>query len=134
MSKITKNRMLAERYTTEEMKKDVNDLFKAIAEAKDEERYRRIQGIKLINIAYERIVSRNTEYIESIKRDYKHELAVIELTDEDSTVGRQAAEKVLLLLAKYGREELSIVLESVLELKDNLIRSRRKSRETQLPT
>jgi rRNA maturation endonuclease Nob1 len=95
MSKITKNRMLAERYTTEEMKKDVNDLFKVIAEAKDEERYRRIQGIKLINIAYERIVSRNTEYIESIKRDYKHELAVIELTDEDSTVGRQAAEKVL---------------------------------------
>jgi hypothetical protein len=36
--------MLAERYTTEEMKKDVNDLFKVIAEAKDEERYSHIHS------------------------------------------------------------------------------------------
>lgn len=47
-------------------------------------------------------------------------------------VARQAAEKVLLLLTKYGKEELSIVLESVIELKDKLTRSKRKLRDTQL--
>ena len=114
--------MLAETYATEEMKKDVNDLCNMIADAGD----KRFKASGFISLAYGQVLH-HREYIKATKQKYEHKLAVLEITD-DSTVARQAAEKTLSLLTKYNRKELLIVLESVLQLEDNLICSRKKLR------
>lgn len=95
-----------------------------IAEARDKEGDKALQAIDFISSAYKQSSNlHTTEYKKAIKHYYEHKLTVFELTDNDSTVARQAAEKVLSLLNKYERKELSLVLESVLRLKDKLVTS-----------
>lgn len=119
--------MLAERYTTEDMKKDVNDLFTVIKEAGN----KGPKATYFIRVAYDLV--RRYKDIEDVKNRFEQELAVLEITDqaekkfgmrkitEENTIAMQAADKVLSFLAKYERKSLLIVLDSVLRLKDELV-------------
>lgn len=111
--------MLAGRYATEDMKKDVNDLFDVVNEAGN----KRSKATYFISLAFE-LVQRYTD-MEAVKNQFEHELAVLEITDqaeqklemrkviEEYAIGRQVAEKVLSLLTKYKKRDLLIILDSI---------------------